>query len=297
MDESEIKKLNLKLNPNNDIFKEESNIKDDEIIKRYIIHYKLKKYECEVEKCKVKANWNGKRGFLYLKRKNNINNDLRITNLKFICPNCYFQDFGDELFLNVLKKTTKICPNCGKNPIKNKNFKFCYTCNQKIKYGSKDLYKLNLNDKMELSSSIFGTNFENEDNNKYVNLFMKSSLDTNIFGNKYIIGNKINNNYAKKSYNSNNKKTYNLNDEKINESIKKDLIENLPEHLQFVINIDCEINSQESDNSESECESECESDNDESECETECDSNCESDNRESECESNSSSGSEDYDLN
>ena len=56
-------------------------------------------YQCCVKKCSVKKTWCRKPIQLLLNHKNNKFFDLRITNLELICPNCYMQNYGLEMFL------------------------------------------------------------------------------------------------------------------------------------------------------------------------------------------------------
>ena len=58
-------------------------------IKRRLIQKSLKPYVCE--ECGLNGNWNGKPLSLQLDHKNGVNNDHRLTNLRFLCPNCHAQ--------------------------------------------------------------------------------------------------------------------------------------------------------------------------------------------------------------
>lgn len=67
------------------IFTENSTISRG-TIKRRIISEKILEYKCVF--CKNDGNWMGKKISLILDHKNGINNDNRIKNLRFLCPNC-----------------------------------------------------------------------------------------------------------------------------------------------------------------------------------------------------------------
>lgn len=58
-------------------------------IKRRIIKDNLIPYECA--KCKNKGEWDNKPLSLQLEHKNGVNNDNRLENLEFLCPNCHSQ--------------------------------------------------------------------------------------------------------------------------------------------------------------------------------------------------------------
>lgn len=57
-------------------------------LKRKILKYDLKPYECEW--CHIKE-WRGEPLSLHLDHINGINNDNRLENLRFLCPNCHSQ--------------------------------------------------------------------------------------------------------------------------------------------------------------------------------------------------------------
>lgn len=58
-------------------------------IKRRIIQKKLLEYKCF--ECNLDGEWNGKPLSLQLDHINGVNNDHRIKNLRFLCPNCHTQ--------------------------------------------------------------------------------------------------------------------------------------------------------------------------------------------------------------
>ncbi len=55
--------------------------------KELILQHNLIKYECR--KCKCDGLWQGEKITLQLEHKNGINNDHRLSNLEFLCPNCH----------------------------------------------------------------------------------------------------------------------------------------------------------------------------------------------------------------
>jgi hypothetical protein len=79
--------MNKKLN-NNELFIENSKT-SRAAIKRRIIDDNLLNYVCF--KCNQGNLWNGEKLVLILDHINGINNDNRIENLRFVCPNCNSQ--------------------------------------------------------------------------------------------------------------------------------------------------------------------------------------------------------------
>ncbi len=60
-----------------------------ETLRRRIIKYGL--LECRCESCGVGTEYNGEPLTLHLDHKNGVNNDNRLVNLRFLCPNCHSQ--------------------------------------------------------------------------------------------------------------------------------------------------------------------------------------------------------------
>jgi hypothetical protein len=64
-------------------------------LKNRLVSEGLLEYKC---KCGNNGHWNGKKLSLQLEHKNGVNNDNRIQNLEFLCPNCHSQSetFGGK---------------------------------------------------------------------------------------------------------------------------------------------------------------------------------------------------------
>jgi len=73
---------------NDEIFKESSSTSRGSI-KAKLIKYNIIPYICEM--CGLGDQWNGRGIVLQLDHKNGISNDNRISNLRFLCPNCHSQ--------------------------------------------------------------------------------------------------------------------------------------------------------------------------------------------------------------
>lgn len=73
---------------NEEVFCEDS-IYPRQSLKRRIIKENIIEYKCN--KCNNNGEWNGKKLSLHLDHINGINNDHRIENLRFLCPNCHSQ--------------------------------------------------------------------------------------------------------------------------------------------------------------------------------------------------------------
>jgi len=58
-------------------------------LKRRILQENLIEYKCSC--CGIKDTWNEKKLVLQLDHINGVNNDHRLKNLRFLCPNCHSQ--------------------------------------------------------------------------------------------------------------------------------------------------------------------------------------------------------------
>lgn len=94
-------------------------------LKRIIIRDQLIPYTCAI--CPVESEWEGKLLSLHLDHINGVNNDNRLANLRFLCPNCHSQTStycGKQLKNNVyheqrcidcnssVHRTSKRCKRC-----------------------------------------------------------------------------------------------------------------------------------------------------------------------------------------
>lgn len=75
--------------PINDILVENSNYANTSYLKKRILDERLLEYKCQ--ECGNNGVWNNKKLKLHLDHINGINNDHRIENLRFLCPNCHSQ--------------------------------------------------------------------------------------------------------------------------------------------------------------------------------------------------------------
>lgn len=91
------------------------------VIRKYIIRHNLIPYVCE--KCGNDGNWQGTVLTLQLDHRNGVNNDHRLENLRWLCPNCHSQTdtftgknktdkekitFTEEQAIEALKNTSNV---------------------------------------------------------------------------------------------------------------------------------------------------------------------------------------------
>lgn len=135
-------------------------------IKKLIIKNNLFEYKCQGVHCKLSNQWLGKKLVLDLDHINGINNDNRIENIRFLCPNCHSQtetfknknrksnvskkNISDLMIKKLIKKklnNNKICllldisignyKRINNLRIKIENEKKCIKCNTQLKTNSK----------------------------------------------------------------------------------------------------------------------------------------------------------------
>lgn len=119
-----------------EIFRENSEYSNNNSLKKRIIDEELMKYECVG--CGNSGEWLGSELVLQLDHINGVNNDNRLENLRFLCPNCHTQTKthgGKNITykLNNIKYANKTpdknyC-NCGEEIYKTS--KYCISCSSK----------------------------------------------------------------------------------------------------------------------------------------------------------------------
>ena len=109
-------------------------------------HYKkgnYSEYKCSI--CRQEPFWNGKPLVLTLDHINGINNDNRLENLRWICPNC---DRQLNTYGSKRKKQNHKCESCGKEIKGISKYNLCFDCYWKERRNGTDLEKhLNPNPK------------------------------------------------------------------------------------------------------------------------------------------------------
>ena len=138
-------------------------------LKKRLIKEGILKYECV--KCKNSGEWEGESLSLQLEHKNGVNNDNRIENLEFLCPNCHSQSktFSGKNKKSVKKNNIKInyCK-CGAKIYKTSEMcikcrnKFVAIKNRKIK--NRPNKEILLNEVNELGYRKIGIKYNVSDN-------------------------------------------------------------------------------------------------------------------------------------
>ena len=99
------------------------------VVRRRILYDNLIEYKCSI--CSSEPKWRGQDMSLILDHENGINNDNRLTNLRFLCPNCNHQQ-PTYAGKNKRKTDEKKCVDCNKTI--HKNSIRCNGCSAKKKH-------------------------------------------------------------------------------------------------------------------------------------------------------------------
>ena len=112
-----------------DILVEDSSYMNRSSLKRKIIRHNAIEYKCDI--CGNEGVWLNKKITLQLDHINGVNNDNRVENLRFLCPNCHSQT---ETYTGKNSKKKKsninVCIDCG-TEIKKASTR-CGSCSKKI---------------------------------------------------------------------------------------------------------------------------------------------------------------------
>lgn len=118
-----------------EILIENSPYKSRQLLKRRLVRENLLEYKC---KCGNSGEWQGEKLSLQLEHKNGTNDDNRLENLEFLCPNCHSQSPTFAGRNNrcskkikkprIIKQSIQKYCSCG-SPIKNRS-KICQKCHQ-----------------------------------------------------------------------------------------------------------------------------------------------------------------------
>ena len=117
---------------------------DRKYIKSVIIKYNLIEYKCE--QCHIHE-WLGTRLSLHLDHKNGINNDNRLENLRFLCPNCHSltDTYCGKSLTGINRKLKTRCQDCNQEIYRNSSrCKSCVAKNRKTKILWPNIDDLNL---------------------------------------------------------------------------------------------------------------------------------------------------------
>jgi Zn finger protein HypA/HybF involved in hydrogenase expression len=113
-------------------------------LKRRLVESSLLEYKCS--SCGIVDMWNNKPISLQLDHINGVNNDNRLENLRFLCPNCHSQT---ETYCGKHRKKEYFCLDCGKEI--GKNSTRCNKCSSALSAKSQRKFEVS---KEELSSLV-----------------------------------------------------------------------------------------------------------------------------------------------
>jgi Zn finger protein HypA/HybF involved in hydrogenase expression/predicted nucleic acid-binding Zn ribbon protein len=128
--------------PLNNILTENSNYNRSQLKKR-LVEDNLLEYKCS--SCGIIDVWNNKPISLQLDHINGINNDNRLKNLRFLCPNCHSQT---ETYCGKHRKKIYNCLDCGKE-IK-KDSKRCNKCSSILNNKSQRKFEISKEELIKL---------------------------------------------------------------------------------------------------------------------------------------------------
>lgn len=164
-----------KLDPLKDVFIQYSQIKNDDLVKWYHLQQSPERYKCVSKSCPThKGVWRRKPAYLILCRRNGNNRDNRPINIEYKCPNCYFQDYGVNLFTkakNGLENTSRKCANdCGRTLASTYNGNYCYGCKKRIeKYDSGPT----ISQMVDLTASMNGQDMDEDERAEQIALLQE----------------------------------------------------------------------------------------------------------------------------
>jgi Zn finger protein HypA/HybF involved in hydrogenase expression len=100
-------------------------------IRARILEEKIIEYKCKL--CGIGDTWNNKNLVLQLDHINGINNDNRLDNLRFLCPNCHSQTdtYGTKNIKTKRKRKIHLCKDCSKE-VRSRNVR-CKKCSIKAR--------------------------------------------------------------------------------------------------------------------------------------------------------------------
>lgn len=117
--------------PNKKLKNSEIFIKSEKVsvttVKARIIKDKLLEYKCSSKNCPVHNEWNGHKISLHLDHINGDRTDHRLSNLRYLCPNCHSQTSTYSGRNNKSNLPKRFCVGCNEIKI-SKNQKFCKKC-------------------------------------------------------------------------------------------------------------------------------------------------------------------------